>query len=126
MELNTKLILFIQNMLKQINKKFIYFKVYFGTGIFFLFLGFLIGNLFGSFLNIFHESFIWQGFITILIILFIELMNYLRYHNNIKIVNFFKFLTILVNSTIFKTFYFINKQKVKQKKKNFCKKLKFI
>lgn len=123
MQLNTKLILFIQNILKQINKKIFFFKIYFATGSFFLFFGFLIGNLFGSFLNIFQKSIIWQGFIIILIILLVELVNYLMYHNNITTINLSNTIIFRFTSKFFKIFYLINWKPTqnfffKNKKKN--------
>jgi hypothetical protein len=81
MKYNTKLSLFIKNIKHNIQKKMIFFEIYFAKGIFFLFLGFLLGNLFGSFLNIFRELIIWNGFIIIIVILVEELISYLTYHS---------------------------------------------
>lgn len=84
MNYNTKLSLFIANIQKKINKKILFFEIYFAKGIFLLFFGFLLGNLFGSFLNIFQESLIWNGFIPILILLFEEFISYLTYRSKTK------------------------------------------
>lgn len=85
---NTKLFLFIANIQKKTNKKIIFFEIYFAKGIFFLFFGFLVGNLFGSFLNIFRESINWNGFITILILLFEEFISYLTYSSKKRVTSF--------------------------------------
>lgn len=44
-----------------------------------LLLGFLTGNIFGSFLNTIRQFFIWDGFITFCLITFIEFLSYLTY-----------------------------------------------
>ncbi len=81
MSYKTRLSLFIKNIQHNIKKRMMFFEIYFAKGVFFLFLGFLLGNLFGSFLNIFHELIIWNGFIIILIIIVEELISYLTYHS---------------------------------------------
>lgn len=81
MNSNTKLIIVIQNFYEHASKKLTFFKIYFTNGLFFLFSGFLIGNLFGSLVNIFHKSIIWHGLVTILVLFFVEMTNYIIYHN---------------------------------------------
>jgi hypothetical protein len=47
--------------------------------IFLLFFGFLLGNLFGTFLPLIRIVFPWDGFIVLIIIIGMELINYSRY-----------------------------------------------
>lgn len=51
----------------------------FAGGIFFLFVGFVIGNLFGTFLPSIRIFFSWDGFIVIFLLFFIEFISYIRY-----------------------------------------------
>ncbi len=90
MNLNTKVFLILQSFSTNLKKKLLYFRMFFANGIFFLFIGFLAGNLFGSLLNIFYESIIWDGFITLFVILLAELISYLIYHSKRRI-GFFAF-----------------------------------
>jgi hypothetical protein len=55
-------------------------KENFSTGIFFLFVGFVIGNLFGTFLPAIRIFFSWDGFIVLFLLFFIEFISYIRYH----------------------------------------------
>lgn len=90
MSLNTKLVFILQNYYQYITKKFTYFKIYFANSIFFLFFGFLIGNLFGSLLNIFQKYISWNGLITIFILIIIELINCLIYQKKNRVTIFSK------------------------------------
>ena len=51
----------------------------FAFSIFFLFLGFICGNLFGTFLTFFRYFIYWDGAIIMLTIVFIEVINFLYY-----------------------------------------------
>lgn len=56
----------------------------FTLALFFLFSGFLFGNIFGTFL-IFIRNFVpWDGLIITLTIFFMEIISYFRYHGNGK------------------------------------------
>lgn len=44
------------------------------------YLGFIIGNLFGTFLNFLRNKIIWDGIILIIIIFFFEFLNFIIYH----------------------------------------------
>jgi len=103
MNYNTKLSLFFINIEKNISKKVLFFEIYFAKGVFFLFFGFLLGNLFGSFLGIFRKLVIWDGFIVLIIILFQEFISYSIYKSKKR--------------TLF--FYVKTKKTYKLKKKNF-------
>lgn len=87
MRLHTKLVFFFKKIYKQATRKFFFFQIYFTNSVFFLLFGFLTGNLFGSLLNVFQESIIWHGFITIFIIFLVEITNYLIYRQPFAIQN---------------------------------------
>lgn len=89
MNYNTKLSLFIINIGRSISKKMLFFEIYFAKGVFFLFFGFLLGNLFGSFLDIFRKLVIWDGFIVLLIILFQEFISYSIYKSKKRTLFFY-------------------------------------
>ena len=101
MNQNTKLVLFLKNIQRKTRKKVLFFEEYFANGVFFLFLGFLSGNIFGTFLNIFHKTIVWDGFLILILILFEEFISYLTYHSK-KRTNFFKFDFISVEKFFFK------------------------
>lgn len=103
MNYNTKLSLFFINIERNISKKILFFEIYFAKSIFFLFFGFLLGNLFGSFLDIFRKLVIWDGFIVLIIILFQEFISYSIYKSK--------------KQTLF--FYIKNKKTYKLKKNKF-------
>ena len=46
------------------------------------YLGFIIGNLFGTFLNFLRNKIIWDGIILIIIIFFFEFLNFIIYNKN--------------------------------------------
>lgn len=74
------------NFFRQINKikikiqtKILIFQSIVIFSLFSLFLGFVMGNLFGTFLNSFRNLINWDGLIISLTILIIEFINYLNY-----------------------------------------------
>jgi hypothetical protein len=64
----------------QVNRPWTLWRERFSYGIFFLFVGFLFGNLFGTFLPLIRLFFPWDGFIVLIIIFVVELLSYRRYH----------------------------------------------
>jgi hypothetical protein len=66
----------IQNNLKT---KFCVFKKIFAIALFFLFFGFVFGNLFGTFLSKIRNFEMWDGFIVFFLIFFIEMINFANY-----------------------------------------------
>lgn len=44
------------------------------------YFGFVLGNLFGTFLNFLRNKIVWDGMILFITILFLELMNFLIYN----------------------------------------------
>jgi hypothetical protein len=91
---NTKFLKLLNCFHFNIINKSIFIEKNFVIYIFLLFLGFICGNLFGTFLIFFRSYIYWDGFIILLIILLIEFINYLTYIKTFKIKNknFFKFL----------------------------------
>lgn len=68
----------------QVKKKWEVFQNIVVTSIFFLFLGFIFGNLFGTFLDFFRSFLNWDGFIIIITICLIECINFLNYKKKEK------------------------------------------
>nr|YP_009105832.1 hypothetical chloroplast RF20 [Koliella corcontica]AIT94532.1 hypothetical chloroplast RF20 [Koliella corcontica] len=63
-------------------KKYYYCKKNkFTINLFFLFIGFILGNTFGTFLNTLRQYFIWDGYIITLLLIFLEIINKLIYNN---------------------------------------------
>nr|YP_009367552.1 hypothetical chloroplast RF20 [Pseudoneochloris marina]ARK14532.1 hypothetical chloroplast RF20 [Pseudoneochloris marina] len=76
------------NLLNKINfnnqAKIKIFKKILTFSVFSLFLGFVCGNLFGTFLGYFRNYTNWDGFIIMTTILIIEFINYLNYKKDDK------------------------------------------
>ena len=51
-------------------------NTFFSITLFFLFLGFVVGNVFGTFLNGLRHVFRWDGYIILFVLSFIEVTNY--------------------------------------------------
>lgn len=107
MNYNTKLSLFFIDIEKNIKKKMLFFEIYFAKGLFFLFFGFLFGNLFGTFVDIFRRLLIWDGFIVAIIILFEEFVSYSIYKSKKRTLFFFFKNKKIYNSK--KNFFFLNR-----------------
>jgi hypothetical protein len=71
---------FINTWCDKFHTKMWLFKTYLTRSVFFFFLGFMCGNLFGTFLVFFRQWIIWDGFLILLTILFIELIHYLNFY----------------------------------------------
>lgn len=87
MNSNTKFLKFLNKLTTKSQQKILVFENNFPISIFFLFFGFICGNLFGTFLNFFRNYTNWDGVIITLTILIIEFINYLNYtkkYNTIK------------------------------------------
>lgn len=103
---------------KKYQKKMVFFKIYFAKGIFFLFFGFLLGNLFGTFVPIFRRFIIWDVVIVALIILVEEFISYSIYKSkkrslfflfkNKKLYNSKKFIFLLNRITVLMNFLIAN------------------
>lgn len=79
MRSNTKLLRALKAMQADFRKKSQLFEKTFVSSTFFLFFGFMCGNLFGTFLSFFRNTIPWDGAIIVLILLFIEWVNYLNF-----------------------------------------------
>lgn len=79
MNSNTKIFKLVNQFTIQSKKKLWIFQKIVTISIFALFLGFICGNIFGTFLNFFRNFFKWDGLIIFLTILLIEFINYLTF-----------------------------------------------
>jgi hypothetical protein len=79
MRSNTKLFRALRTMQAQFRKKSQRFEKNFVASTFFLFFGFMCGNLFGTFLSFFRNTIPWDGAIIAVILLFVEWVNYLNF-----------------------------------------------
>ncbi|BDA51826.1 hypothetical protein COCOBI_pt-1140 (chloroplast) [Coccomyxa sp. Obi] len=55
------------------------FRDSFSLILFSLLFGFLLANIFGTFLNVLRDAVSWDGFVILGIVLFVEITNYLTY-----------------------------------------------
>ena len=108
MRSETRLAIFFANFFKIFQEKFSFFQTSFSSAIFFLFTGFLAGNLFGTFLNGIRILIPWDGFIVALFLFFVELISYIRYHTEGRV------------------FFFLWKFPFSYKKRLFWKNLNFL
>ena len=56
------------------------FQTSFTTVLFALFLGFLLANIFGTFLGALRSVAMWDGFVILGLVLFVEMISYVTYH----------------------------------------------
>lgn len=95
MNSNTTFFRLIDEFVIQSKTKLWIFQSIVTVSIFALFLGFVCGNLFGTFLNYFRNFVSWDGFIISLTILVIEFISYLNFRYpkdySIRFPNFFSF-----------------------------------
>lgn len=84
MNSNTKFFRQLNKLSFQIKKKIWVFQNIVIFSLFFLFLGFVFGNLFGTFLIFFRSLLNWDGLIISSTILIIEFINYLNYKKQFK------------------------------------------
>ena len=79
MNLNTKFFKQVYKLNSEIKTKIYFFQKIVILSLFFLFLGFVCGNLFGTFLQYFRDFTDWDGAIIIVTLVTIELINFLNY-----------------------------------------------
>ena len=79
MKIETRIVFFINQLKVYLNRKNSFFKEVFSFALFTLFVGFLIGNLFGTFLNTIRSFIFWDGLIIFIILSIMELLNFLLY-----------------------------------------------
>nr|YP_635859.1 hypothetical chloroplast RF20 [Oltmannsiellopsis viridis]ABB81927.1 hypothetical chloroplast RF20 [Oltmannsiellopsis viridis] len=68
---------------REFQKKYQFLRQKFATSLVYLFLGFLIGNLFGTLID-FFRLILWDGFIIVTIILLFEVISFFRYGFNFQ------------------------------------------
>lgn len=109
---NTKFLKLLNSFYFNILNKFKFIEKYFVIYIFLLLLGFICGNLFGTFLIFFRFYTNWDGLIIILTILVIEFINFITYIKSLKYRKLNKFfLKIYKNKfffLLFKNLKFLN------------------
>jgi hypothetical protein len=81
MKLETRLIRFLTQFSKNLKEKLSFFQMKFSSAIFFLFSGFVAGNLFGTFLPAIRVLIPWDGFILVSFLFFVEVISYIRYQS---------------------------------------------
>ncbi len=65
-----------------LEKKLNFFKKNFSISVLFLFIGFFIGNIFGTFLNWLRHFIVWDGLLIFVLLLFFEIISSIVYQNN--------------------------------------------
>lgn len=75
----TRTVLFINQLFLNLERKNSFFKEIFSFALFTLFFGFLIGNLFGTFLNSIRSFIFWDGLIIFIILAVMEFLNFFLY-----------------------------------------------
>lgn len=82
-----------------LEEKFSFFKKNFSISILFLFIGFFLGNIFGTFLNWLRHFIAWDGFLIFGLLFFFEIISSIVYQNN------FTFLSQSPNDLTNKNFF---------------------
>ena len=106
MKINTNFLQILTYLISS-NRFYInFFEKKFTLSIFFLFFGFICGNLFGTFLNFFRNFIYWDGIIILITILFIEFIHFFNYTNQnnnkiFKILVYLKKLNINIKNIFF-------------------------
>jgi sensor histidine kinase YesM len=73
----SKIYTFLEGFLR---KKIYRFQILFTLSLLWLFVGFVCGSLFATFLPFFREVFLWDGLIIMLLLSLSEFLSYLIYH----------------------------------------------
>ena len=92
MILKSKLNTFVSQYIGSLRTKSLFLQKNFPNLLALLFFGFLLGNVFGTFLNTLRFFFIWDVFIIFILIVLLEILNYAVYHNKNRPVFFTPFL----------------------------------
>ena len=95
----SKLDTFVSQYIGSLRKKSLFLQKNFSSILALLLFGFLVGNVFGTFLNTLRFFFFWDVFIIFILIGLLEILNYTVYHAKNRLVfsklvvqflNFFK------------------------------------
>lgn len=65
-----------------LKKRFDFFKKNFSISVLFLFIGFFLGNIFGTFLNWLRHFIIWDGLLVFALLSFFEIISSIVYQKN--------------------------------------------
>ena len=107
MRIRTRLVDFIRNSEKRTMQHFLldrkkqWSRDSFTKTVCLLLAGFLIGNLFGTFLSTIRQSIAWDGLIVFILVSIIEIISYNVYHNKDRPF----FLFVLYPKTIKRSFW---------------------
>ena len=86
----TRTVVFINQLFLNLEKKNYFFKEVFSFALFTLFFGFLIGNLFGTFLNLIRSFIFWDGLIIFIILSVMEFLNFFLYKKTNRFLKVFE------------------------------------
>ena len=86
----TRTVLFINQLFLNLERKNSFFKEVFSFALFTLFFGFLIGNLFGTFLNTIRSFIFWDGLIIFIILSVMEFLNFFLYKKTNRFLKVFE------------------------------------
>lgn len=101
MRIETRIVFFINQFQVYLNRKNSFFKEVFSFALFILFFGFLIGNLFGTFLNTIRSFFFWDGLIIFIILSSMELLNFVLYNKTKRFFVTFQEISYYPNNQVF-------------------------
>ncbi len=100
MKIETRIVFFINKFSIYLKRKNSFFKEVFSFALFTLFFGFLIGNLFGTFLNTIRSFIFWDGFIISIILFIMEFLNFLLYNKTKRFFFLFQKISYYSNNQI--------------------------
>jgi len=100
MKIETRIVFFINKFSIYLKRKNSFFKEVFSFALFTLFFGFLIGNLFGTFLNTIRSFIFWDGFIISIILFIMEFLNFLLYNKTKRFFFLFQKISYYSNNKI--------------------------
>jgi len=100
MKIETRIVFFINKLKVYLKRKNSFFKEVFSFALFTLFFGFLIGNLFGTFLNTIRSFILWDGFIIFIILIIMEFLNFLLYNKAKRFFVIFQRISYYSNNQI--------------------------
>lgn len=69
-----------------LEKKFNFFSKNFPISVLFLFIGFFLGNIFGTFLNWLREFIVWDGLLIFVLLFFFEIISSIVYQNSLNFI----------------------------------------
>ena len=82
MSIETRIFKNFKKSFSFLKKKMSFLKKNFSISILFLFIGFFIGNIFGTFLNWLRHLMVWDGFLIFALLSFFEMISSIVYQNH--------------------------------------------